>query len=436
MEFPFLRPPQGPNELGRLGPYRILKLLGQGGMGIVFLAQDTELGRLVALKVMRPELSGNTEPLTRFLREARAIAALKSDHIITIYQVDQGESVPFFTMELLKGKSLAAWLGPDRVPSIEETLMIAKQIAKGLAVAHRVGIIHRDLKPANVWLEAPKGRIKILDFGIARLVEGEQTPLTEPRRVIGTAAFMAPEQARGETVDHRCDLFSLGCILYRMVTGRPPFQGDNALAILAALASDNPRRVLELNPESPAGLADLIDRLLVKDPSGRPSSTQEVVETIQQIEKEWKQRLAIISTHDGENASAGPNAALPPRIRAAFVLDSNQKPLMADDGRYTHYRIRLSVENVPDGTYNVTYGLHESYGEPLREVSQGPTYEEDITAYGLSEVKALIRYKKTFDLVAVNMWDALQETYRDNQNPEIVVALEMLQLQGAGPDFA
>jgi serine/threonine protein kinase len=400
-------------------------------MGLVFLAQDTGLRRLVALKVMRPDVAANTQARTRFLREALAVAALKSDHIVTIYQVDQSQSVPFFTMELLKGKSLDAWLGPDRVPSTEETLTIAKQTAKGLAAAHRAGIIHRDLKPTNLWLETLNGRIKILDFGIARLVEGEQTPRTDPGRVIGTASFMAPEQARGETVDHRSDLFSLGCILYRMVTGRPPFQGNNPLAVLAALATDTPEPVLDLNPEAPPGLADLIDRLLVKDPNGRPSSTQEVVETIQQIEKEWKQRRDITRTRDGESSIAGPDGALPARIRAVFVLDSNQKPLMADDGRYTHYRIRLSVENVPEGTYSVTYGLHESYGEPLREVSQGPSYEEDITAYGLSEVKALIRYRKTFDMVRVDMWDALQETYRDNGNPEIAVALEMLRLQDA-----
>jgi serine/threonine protein kinase len=400
-------------------------------MGMVFLAEDTRLGRLVALKLMRSETSANTQARTRFLREARAVATLKSDHIVTIYQVDQDQGVPFFTMELLKGKSLDAWLGRDRLPSIEETLMIARQIAKGLAAAHQAGIIHRDLKPTNLWLEAPNGRVKILDFGVARLAECEHTPLTEPGRCVGTAAFMSPEQARGETVDHRSDLFSLGCILYRMVTGRPPFQGNTPFAVLTALATDSPKPVLEHNPAVPDGLANLIDRLLAKDPNGRPSSTQDVFEMILQIEREWKQRRCIIDTGEWNPLIAQRNEIPFARIRAVFVLDGNQKPLMADDGRYVHYRIRLSVDNSPEGTSSVTYGLHESYGEPLREVSHGPSYEEDITAYGLFEVKALIRYKKTFDMVSANLGDVLRESYRDNQNPEIAVALEVLQLQNA-----
>src|SRR5207248_6897379 len=165
----FLSPPQKSGELGRLGQYRILKQLGQGGMGVVFQAEDRQLRRLVALKVMRPDLAAQDQARARFLREARAAAALKHDHIVTIYQVGDDRGVPFLAMEFLAGKSLEEWLRPDRRASIPEAITIAKQIARGLAAAHATGLIHRDIKPANLWLEAPRGRVKILDFGLARL---------------------------------------------------------------------------------------------------------------------------------------------------------------------------------------------------------------------------------------------------------------------------
>jgi tRNA A-37 threonylcarbamoyl transferase component Bud32 len=271
--------------LGRLGQYRVLKLLGQGGMGMVFQAEDSQLRRLAALKVMRPEFTAHDQARARFLREARAAAALKHDHIVTIYQVGEEGGVPFLAMEFLGGKSLEEWLRPDRRASIPETLTIAKQIARGLAAAHSAGLIHRDVKPANIWLEAPRGRVKLLDFGLARLAAGEFTALTQDGAVLGTPAFMAPEQARGEAVDARCDLFSFGCVLYRMVTGRLPFQGNTVYAVLAAVASETPPAVRSLNPGVPPRLAGLIDRLLAKSPAARPASAQEVLKDLQEIEK-------------------------------------------------------------------------------------------------------------------------------------------------------
>ena len=285
----FLSPPQAPGELGRLAQYRVLRQLGQGGMGVVFEAEDAQLCRPAALKVMRPELAAGPLAKARFLREARAAAALKHDNVVTIYQVGEDAGVPFLAMEFLAGKTLDEYLRPERKTGVAETLAIGKQIAKGLAAAHAVGLIHRDIKPANLWLETPRGRVKILDFGLARRAEGEAAELTNQGEVVGTPAYMAPEQARGGAVDHRCDLFSLGCVLYRMVSGRLPFRGDSVYAVLSAIATETPPPISSLNPDIPTPLIKLIERLLAKSPDNRPTSAQVVLSELQAIESELKQ---------------------------------------------------------------------------------------------------------------------------------------------------
>ncbi len=195
LSFDFLAPPEQPDEIGRLAHYRVRKLLGQGGMGMVFQAIDTHLDRPVALKVMKPELSQNEEQRRRFLREAKATAALKHDNIVTIYQVGEDRGVVFLAVEFLVGEALDRWLERGKKPSISQVLRLGREIARGLAAAHERGLIHRDIKPANIWLEAPGGRVKILDFGLAR--SNEDTHLTQSGVIVGTPAFMAPEQAQG-----------------------------------------------------------------------------------------------------------------------------------------------------------------------------------------------------------------------------------------------
>jgi WD40 repeat protein len=257
-------------------------------MGIVFHAEDTQLERPVALKVMRPELTSRPDFGARFHREARAAAAVKRDHIATVYQVGEDCGVPFLTMELLEGESLAGRLERQGRLPVAEVLRIGHQAACGLAAAHARGLIHRDIKPANLWLEgepgasATGGRVKILDFGLAKL-ERTDIQATQSGRVMGTPAYMAPEQARGETVDARADLFSLGCVLYRAATGQPPFQGAETLSVLWSLATEQPRSAREVNPEVPVALSDLIDRLLAKDPASRPASAQAVAEALDAI---------------------------------------------------------------------------------------------------------------------------------------------------------
>ena len=190
----FLGSPQAAGELGWLAHYRVLRLLGQGGMGLVFLAEDSLLARPVALKVIRPELADAHGIAQRFTREARATAAIKHNHIVTIYQVGQENGIPYLAMEFLNGMSLAQWLDRGQSPSVELVLRIGREIAAGLSAAHRHGLIHRDIKPANIWLEAPSGRVKILDFGMARSIR-EDVEITRSGVVMGTPAYMAPEQA-------------------------------------------------------------------------------------------------------------------------------------------------------------------------------------------------------------------------------------------------
>jgi tRNA A-37 threonylcarbamoyl transferase component Bud32 len=287
-----LSPPQGPGEMGRLGPYRVVRLLGKGGMGMVFEAEDVHLQRAVALKAMRPDIAQNASARERFLREARATANIEHDHIVTIYQVGEDRGVPYLAMQLLKGLSLEDYLRKKQpgLP-VDRVLRIGREIARGLAAAHARGLIHRDIKPANIWLDTTAGgRVKILDFGLARAADGDGQ-LTQSGVIVGTATYMAPEQARGEKVDARADLFSLGCVLYRLATGRLPWKGDDVMSTLVAIASEPPPPVQQFNAELPPRLAGLIMQLLAKNPDDRPPSAEAVVEALQAIEREQNTML-------------------------------------------------------------------------------------------------------------------------------------------------
>ena len=253
-----------PGDLGVLGQYRVLKLIGKGGMGLVFLAEDPQLQRLVALKVMLPHVAKNLSAHRRFLREARVTANIRSDHILTIHEIGQVNNLPYFASEFLKGKPLDAWLEQEPRPVFDQILSFGRQITRGLEAAHKAGVIHRDIKSSNIWVE-PSGRIKILDFGLARNVEGDPD-LTELGTVLGTPAYMAPEQAEGKPVDARCDLFSLGCVLYELAAGIKPFDGPSTIAVLRAIALAEPAPLSQLNPTLPRAFSDLVVRLMAKDP--------------------------------------------------------------------------------------------------------------------------------------------------------------------------
>lgn len=281
-----LAPPREPPELGWLGMYRVLGILGRGGMGLVLRAEDSLLGRPVALKVMRPGALTDEIYRQRFFREARLAATLRSDHVVTIYQVGQEGSVPFLAMELLPGETLETRLKRPPLPDTATVLRWGREIAEGLQTAHAQGLVHRDIKPSNIWLEERTGlpaRIKLLDFGLARPMQAD-TLLTESGVIVGTPSYMSPEQASGQALDARSDLFSLGCVLYELCTGKVAFSGPNVLAVLSALAHSTPRRVRELNPGVPVALAELIGDLLHKRPEQRPATAALVAARLQALQ--------------------------------------------------------------------------------------------------------------------------------------------------------
>lgn len=277
-------PPVNEGEVGTFGRYRVLKLLGQGGMGAVYLAFDQRLSRKVALKVMLPKAAKNAQARDRFVREARAAAQISDDHVVAIHEADEYKGTPFIALQYLEGSPLDQFLKKKGNVSVDQAIRIGMETALGLEAAHKLGLVHRDIKPANLWLEAPKGRVKILDFGLARQAN-EDAHLTQSGAVIGTPAYMSPEQARGEKVDNRTDLFSLGTVLYRLTTGAMPFKGNSAMAVLTALAVDDPIPVRQLNPKVSEPLAELIHQLLSKSAEDRPKSAAEVAERLESIQK-------------------------------------------------------------------------------------------------------------------------------------------------------
>jgi hypothetical protein len=279
-----LAPQRGPEELGWLGPYRILDVLGSGGMGVVFRAEDAQLKRQIAIKMMLPELALAPDNQARFLREARATAALQHDHIVPIYQVGEERGVPFIAMPLLRGKTLQDRLAEEPRVSPAEILRIGREAAEGLAAAHEHGLVHRDIKPRNMWLEAPNGRVKLLDFGLVRCAD-DDAGITRSGMILGTPAYMSPEQTGGRPLDHRSDLFSLGCVLYRLATGRPAFHGSDPISTLVAVASAQPTPPSELDPSVPMRLSMLIMKLLEKNPDDRPPSARTVAALLASIEK-------------------------------------------------------------------------------------------------------------------------------------------------------
>ena len=290
-----LAPSQRPAALGRLGHYDILEVVGSGGFGVVLKAFDDMLRRIVAIKVMSPSLAASTRARERFVREARAAAAVDHDNVVAIFAVEESDFFPYFVMQHVAGISLAQRVEQSGPLSPDEVVRIGVEMAEGLAAAHAEGLVHRDIKPANILLEAQTARVKITDFGLARAVKTDQPPeqhdvtmagvdpspdsddaaLSLAGTIAGTPSYMSPEQARGEPVDPRSDLFSLGSVLYFLCTGRAPFPGATTADVLRRVCEASPQPIQEANPQIPDWLIEIVNRLLAKDPVERfPSATE------------------------------------------------------------------------------------------------------------------------------------------------------------------
>jgi serine/threonine protein kinase len=276
-----LRPAENPAALGRIDEYEVLSVLGRGGMGIVLKAFDLTLHRTVALKILSPQLATSPKAHRRFLREARAAAGINHPNVVTIYRVETEAERPYLVMEYVHGRTLRERIRSAPPVDLASMVRIGAQIAAGLAAAHQQGVIHRDIKPTNIMLEDGVERVKITDFGLAR-VTLEVSELTSAEHAVGTPAYMSPEQVSGQSVDPRSDLFGLGCVMYAMATGTSPFHAGHPAEVAHRILAHVPKRLDEIDPAIPKAIADTVARLLEKDPNDRFQSAEEVRDRLQQ----------------------------------------------------------------------------------------------------------------------------------------------------------
>ena len=298
-----LAPTDDPQMLGRLGSYEIMGVVGSGGMGVVLKAFDPSLDRCVAIKTLNPILAGSGAARARFSREARAAAAVVHDNVIEIYGVAEAGNLPYLVTPYVRGTSLQRRLDDSGPLSTAEVLRVGMQTAAGLAAAHAQGLAHRDIKPANILLSEGVERVLITDFGLARAAD--DASLTRSGVIAGTPQYMSPEQARGEAVDPRSDLFSLGSMLYAACTGRAPFRAETSYGVLRRITDEAPRPIREINPEIPQWLCRIIDRLMAKQPDDRYQSADEVAELLKDCLAHFQQPTVVPLPRSLESSSRG-----------------------------------------------------------------------------------------------------------------------------------
>ncbi|MGB5880364.1 MAG: protein kinase, partial [Thermoanaerobaculia bacterium] len=325
-----------------LSHFKILDKLGEGGMGAVYLAEDLELNRQVALKVLPAEMASDPERLSRFEREAKAVAALNHPNIVTIYSVEEADQVRFISMELVKGKSLEQMIGPRGLP-VEQFFTIAAPLADALSAAHQSGITHRDLKPANIMV-TDEGRVKVLDFGLAKLQTvdpGAADPdlptqaLTQEGMVMGTVPYMSPEQVQSKPADHRTDIFSLGIILYEMATGERPFQGESSADLISSILRDSPRPVTKIKVDLPNHLGRIVGRCLEKEPNRRYQTALELRGELEHLREE----VAKETTDSGSSIAVLPFRNMSPDKDQDYFCEGIAEELINRLGKFQNLRV-------------------------------------------------------------------------------------------------
>lgn len=307
MSLDFLEPSDSPAMLGQLGQYDIIEPLGCGGMGIVLKGYDQDLNRYVAIKVLAPHYATSSAARKRFAREGQASAAVVNPHVVAIHGVSSEGRLPYLVMPYVQGESLQQRIDSAGPLKLKEVLRIAMQAARGLQAAHEQGLVHRDIKPGNILLERGVDRVLLTDFGLARAVD--DASMTRSGVIAGTPQYMSPEQARGDAVDHRSDLFSLGSVIYAMCAGRPQFWADNTMGLLNRIVEGSSRPLCEVNPDVPSWLAEVVERLHSKRPDDRIESAGELADLLERclahVQQPQSQRcLKSVSRSSGYRSTA------------------------------------------------------------------------------------------------------------------------------------
>ena len=360
----------------QLGAYEIICSLGIGGMGEVYRARDTRLGRDVALKILPPEVTNEPGRLERFDREARAIAALNHPHIVTIYSTEEADSVRFLTMELVDGHTLGELIAPNGLP-MAKFLDIALPLADALAAAHQQQITHRDLKPGNVML-TNDGRVKVLDFGLARVGGAEaddqtliatQAPITHQGMIVGTMPYMSPEQVEGRSIDARSDLFSLGVLFYELLSGDRPFKGVSSPALMSAILRDTPPSVTEKRDDIPEGLDRLLSRLIEKRPEDRVQTARDVFNELRHVRKQLepgsdRTPAAKLPTQDVFTIAVRPFVARGPDEASTLLAEGLTDDIINGLSRFGYLRVlsRAAVAAAAEASYTLTGQVRKSGG--------------------------------------------------------------------------
>ena len=379
LKLDFLQPSAVENRIGTLGEFEIIRVIGRGGMGAVLQAFDTNLHREVAIKILDPQFASNDLARQRFCREARSAAAVTHENLVAVHQVNEEKitGLPYIVMQYVKGESLEQRLRNGGALSVYDTVNIAKQAAAGLASAHAHGLIHRDIKPGNILINEVTGKVLLTDFGLARATEDMK--LTRTGFVAGTPLYMAPEQASGESVDARSDLFSFGSVIYEMLSGAPPFDGKTPLVVLRRVTDERQEPIRKLNDTVPEWLELTIDKLLAKKPDDRFQSASELyelfAEELPQLDPECSKKSSITVNCNGSRKTTR---------RSALMLKSRPVCYKTASIIASAFMIGLIMGGVsvyelfgPSAQTTSLCATVSIPGEPIAEVDQGPAPERE-----------------------------------------------------------
>ncbi|MCD0461552.1 serine/threonine-protein kinase [Roseiconus lacunae] len=389
-----IEPAGHPEMLGQLGRYTIEREIGAGGMGVVVKAHDSELNRMVAIKVLAPHLARSGTAKQRFIREGRAAAAVVHENVVAIHEVDTTATLPYLVMRYVDGISLQRHVDLYGPLSVFDALRIASQAATGLAAAHRQGIIHRDVKPANILINHTCSRTWISDFGLARAVD--DASLTRTGFIAGTPHYMSPEQARGGDIGPRSDLFSLGAVMYFMFTGRPPWRAERSLAVLHRIVSQPHRPLWKYNAQIPRRVSDLVDRLLSKNVSDRPASAADVQTELERVLSEMQNPESYPADTKppltGDSQTALPQTAWYGRpwfvapitslvtVAACLLLGLGRLPDAPKIKQTANATVPFELLQEPVSQYaassNTTFETRNEYDQSFPQVPKAMTYSE------------------------------------------------------------